>query len=190
VTAVPDELELKAVVPDPAVLRARLQAAGAVPEFQGRMSDRRFDRDSELAGRDEVLRVRSFHRPGAEPERILGWKGPVRRSPDGYKQRAEIELPLVGAGGAAEALLGALGYRLVHAMDREVEVYRLGTAILRLEIFPRMDVLLEVEGDPGAIEQAVAISGIPRDAFTADSLTEFVRRYEARAGQSALLAAQ
>lgn len=188
-TTLPDELELKAVVPDPAVLRARLQAAGAVPEFQGRMSDRRFDRDGELAGRDEVLRVRSFHRPGAEPEKILGWKGPVRRSPGGYKQRAEIELPLAGAG-RAEDLLGALGYRVVHAMDRDIEVYRLGSATLRLEVFPRMDVLLEVEGDPDAIEQAVAISGIPREAFSADSLTEFVRRYEARAGHSAMLAAQ
>ncbi len=188
VRAVLDELELKAVVADPDALRTRLLAAGAVLEFQGRMSDRRFDRDGELSGKDEVLRLRSLHRPGSEPGRILGWKGPVRRTAEGYKERAEIEVPLAGGAMMAETLLGALGYRVIHAMDRDVEIYRLGSAVLRLEVFPRMDVLLEVEGNPIGIEQAIAVSGIPRDAFSPDSLTEFVRRYETRAGVPALLA--
>jgi adenylate cyclase class IV len=189
VTTVRDELELKAVVPDPAALRSRLLAAGAVPGFRGRMSDRRFDRGGELAGRDEVLRLRTYESSAGGTETILGWKGPVQRSPEGYKQRAEVELPVGGSAKSAEVLLGALGYQVVHAMDRDVELYRLGGASLRLEVFPRMDVLLEVEGDPDAIERAVEASGIEREAFTAESLTEFVRRYEVRAGRIALLAA-
>jgi adenylate cyclase class IV len=189
VTGVLNELELKAVVPDPDALRSRLLAAGAVPGFRGRMSDRRFDRGGELAGRDEVLRLRTYDNSGGEPRTILGWKGPVRRSPGGYKQRAELELPLAGTAKMAEALLGALGYQVVHVMDRDVEHYRVGSATLRVEVFPRMDVLLEVEGEPDAIERAVEASGIPRGAFIADSLTEFVQRYEARAGHPALLAA-
>ena len=57
----PEELELKAVVPDPDVApRPSSTAAGAVARFRGRMSDRRYDRAGELAARDEVLRVRSY----------------------------------------------------------------------------------------------------------------------------------
>jgi hypothetical protein len=76
----------------------------------------------------------------------------------------------------------------VHAIERDVEVYRLGDATARLEIYPRMDVLLEVEGTPAAIEHAIAATGIPRSEFTAESLAEFVQRFEVRTGQPALLA--
>jgi adenylate cyclase class IV len=192
--AVHDELELKAVIPDPEALRARLLAAGAALRFGGRMSDRRYDRPGgELSLRDQVLRVRTFHRAdghGADGHAtaILGWKGPVERSPEGYRRRAEIELP-VGGGerGAPHALLAALGYEVVHAIDREVEVYELEGATLRIERYPRMDPLLEIEGSPAAIERAVEATGIPRAEFTADSLTEFVRRYELRSGHPAAL---
>jgi hypothetical protein len=51
-----------------------------------------------------------------------------------------------------------------------------------------MDPLVEIEGRPAAIERAIEASGLPRQAFTADSLTEFVRRFEARSGTTALLA--
>jgi len=185
-----DELELKAVIPDPAALRARLLAAGAVMRFSGLMSDRRYDRPGgELGLRDQVLRVRTFHPPEGHATAILGWKGPVERSAEGYKRRAEIELPVSGGErGAPHALLAALGYLVVHAIDREVEVYDLQGATLRIERYPRMDPLLEIEGSPAAIERAVGATGIPRAEFTADSLTEFVRRYELRSGQPATLA--
>jgi adenylate cyclase class IV len=186
-----DELELKAVIPDPDALRARLLAGGATPRFRGRMSDRRYDRPGgELSLRDQVLRVRTLHHADGPATAILGWKGPVERSPEGYKRRAEIELPVTGGDrGALHALLSALGYEVVHAIDREVEVYELSGATLRIERYPRMDSLLEIEGLPVAIERAVEATGIPRAEFTADSLPEFVRRYELRSGQSAALAA-
>jgi len=76
----------------------------------------------------------------------------------------------------------------VHAIDREVEVFVLGGATVRLEHYPRMDSLLEVEGDAAAIERAIAASGVPRTEFTADPLAEFVRRFEARGGETAVLA--
>ena len=186
-----DELELKAVIPDLAVLRERLRAAGAEERFRGRMSDRRYDRAGELAGRDEVLRVRSYHHDDGRIESVLGWKGPVRRSPGGYKQREELELTVAAGAGtdaAPHAFLGKLGYGTVHAIDRDVEVYHLGGATLRLELYPRMDPLLEVEGDPAAIERAIRATGLDRAAFTDEALTEFVRRFEARTGRPALLA--
>lgn len=181
------ELELKAVVRHPDIVRARLRAAGAVPRFIGRMSDLRYDRAAELASRDEVLRVRTYHHAGGRVEPVLAWKGPTMRSPEGYKLRREIELPISGAADPGP-LLGALGFRAVHAIDRDVEVYALGDAIARLESYPRMDVLLEIEGDPAAIERAVAASGIPRGEFTAESLADFVRRFEERTGLTAELA--
>ena len=138
--------------------------------------------------RDEVLRVRTYHHPDGSTEAVLGWKGPARRSPDGYKQRKELELPLARNAAPPGALLNALGYEVVHSIDREVDVFDLDGATLRLERYPRMDSLLEVEGRPGAIERAIRATGIDRATFTADSLTEFVRQFEARTGQPAVLA--
>jgi adenylate cyclase class IV len=180
-----DELELKAVIPDPAALRGRLLEAGAVMRFRGAMSDRRYDRAGELAGRDEVLRVRTYVSPDGRAEVVLGWKGRTGAARGGYKRREEIE---IGVASPPHALLAALGYQVVHAIDRDVEVFDLGGATIRLEHYPAMDPLLEVEGQPEAIERAIGATGIDRAAFTADSLAEFVRRYELRTGQSAVLA--
>lgn len=179
------ELELKAVVPDPEALRRRLRDAGAVPRFSGRITDVRYDRAGELTLRDEVLRVRTFHAADGGVESVVAWKGPTQRSPDGYKLRDEVELP-VGADPAW--LLRALGYGPIHVIEREIEIWRLGEATARLEHYPRMDVLVEVEGEPRAMEHLIAVSGILRSEFTAESLIDFVRRFEARTGTPAELA--
>jgi hypothetical protein len=50
-----------------------------------------------------------------------------------------------------------------------------------------MDVLLEVEGSPDAIEDAIATTGIPRSAFSDERLLDFVARYEERTGLDAAL---
>ena len=178
------ELELKAVVADPAALRTRLLAAGAAPGFRGRMEDRRFDRQGELLARDEVLRVRRFFPDDGPPRARVSWKGPV--SVDrGYKRRPELEYEVASGGAAVDLVFDALGYRLVEAIDRTVEYFDLGQATVRIEWYPRMDVLVEVEGAPEAIEAAARVSGIPREAFTAEPLVAFVARYEAREGRPA-----
>jgi adenylate cyclase class IV len=149
------------------------------------MSDWRYDRAGALTAADQVLRVRTYRRDDGHAEIVLGWKGPTRRSQDGYKQREEIELQVADS---PHALLVALGYQVVHTIDRQVEVYDFGGATLRTEVYPTMDPLLEVEGTPSTIERAIAASGIDRAAFTPESLTEFVRRFEARTGSVAVLA--
>jgi adenylate cyclase class IV len=181
----PDELELKAVIPDPEALRARLVAAGAVERFRGRMSDRRYDRAGELTARAEVLRVRSYHHADGHSDAVLCWKGPTLRSSHGYKRREEIEIEVAAS---PHELLTALGYEMIHAIDREVEVFDLHGATVRLERYPAMDPLLEVEGTPDTIERAVRATGIDRAAFTAESLADFVRRFEERTGRCAVLA--
>ncbi len=177
------ERELKAVVADPDGVKARLAAAGAEVLFQGQMADRRFDRAGELAGRDEVLRVREYRGIDGSVSVQVAWKGPTTLEA-GYKIRDEHEFEVVGAEGLA-SVIAALGYRPVHAIDRYVECYRVAEVVVRLEWYPRMDVLVEVEGAAGAIEQAVAVIGEDRAAYGADALAAFVGRYETRTGRRA-----
>ncbi len=180
------ETELKAVVADPAKVRERLQAAGATRVREGLMSDRRYDRDGALARRAEVLRLRSYRLTGSGAEGRITWKGPARADANGYRVREEHEVTFSGDGAEAAALLGALGYEETFAIDRWVEYWELGGATVRLEWYPRMDVLCEVEGEPDAIEAAIAVTGIPREDFTAEAIAEFVLRYEATRGPAAI----
>jgi len=182
-----DELELKARVDDPAAVAAALRRAGASLEFRGAMRDRRLDRKNKLTDRDEVLRLRVYEpADGSAAWGVLGWKGPVSER-NGYKHRAETETRVADAG-AALAILERLGYDVILAIDRRIETWRLGGAVCRLEWYPAMDVLLEVEGEPAAIERAVAATGLPRNQFLTESLPFFVAQYEARTGARAALA--
>ena len=177
------------MVADPNAVRIRLVAAGARPGFHGMMSDVRYDRDGELLARDEVLRVRVFEGEAGARESVLGWKGPTRITVDGYKTRPELEYEIRPRTGAPEEFLQALGYQRIYAIDRYVEYYHLGTADVRLEWYPRMDVLIEVEGDAPGIEAGLRAVGIPRADFTAESLTAFAARYAERTGRPPVLAA-
>ena len=183
----PDELELKTIVPDPAALRERLAAAGARPAFRGLMEDRRYDRDGQLTARDEVLRVRRFLRADGVITAELTWKGPTRRSAEGYKLREELSCWIEPGSDPPGSIVEALGYTVVQAIDRWVELFELGGAVLRVEWYPRMDVLLEVEGPPEAIETAIRATGLPREGFSAEVLLDFVRRYDARGSRLAAL---
>jgi hypothetical protein len=169
-------------------VRNRLLAAGARPGFTGLMLDRRYDRGTELAARDEVIRLRIYRdRDGTEHAK-LGWKGPVSVTPEGHKARRELEYEIRGEHGSPELLLTALGLEVVFRIDRYVEYYHLGDTVARLEWYPRMDVLLEVEGDAQGIESALQVIGIPRKEFTAESLPAFADRYALRNGRPPVLA--
>jgi adenylate cyclase class IV len=184
-----DELEIKARVDDPTAVAAALRRAGAEREFAGLMRDRRFDRAGALAARDEVLRLRVYQpADGAPAWGVLGWKGPVSAR-GAYRHRAETETRVTDPD-AALAILEHLGCDVILTIDRRIESWRLGGAVCRLEWYPAMDVLLEVEGEPQAIERAVAAIGLPRDRFLPESLPYFVAEYEARTGARAALAGE
>jgi hypothetical protein len=134
--------------------------------------------------RDIVLRLRT-HRSEQGASATLDWKGPATFEA-GYKHREELSVAVTDAAPMA-AILIALGFVVTRAVDREILVLRLGDAVLRFARFPRMDTLLEVEGPGPAIERAIAASGIPRVAFTADRLFTFVQRYEARTSRRAAI---
>ncbi len=186
--AVPaDELEVKARVEDPDRLRVALERVGAVLDFRGEMIDRRFDAGGRLAQRDEVLRLRVFQPADGSPAYgMLGWKG-AHAQQGRYRRRAEAEARVPDPETVA-TILERLGFTVSLRIDRRVEVYRLGDATVRLEWYPAMDVLLEVEGPPPAIEQAIAATGLARERFLPESLPYFVGEYERRTGQAAQLA--
>lgn len=186
-TVVRDELELKARIDDPDALRRALLGAGAELTYRGAMLDRRFDRKGRLESRDEVVRLRVYHAVDHTPEwGVLGWKGAVGKK-DGYRHREEWETR-VDDPKAALVVLRRLGYKIVLRIDRAIEQYSLGEATLRVEWYPAMDVLLEVEGAPEEIERAIAATGLPRDTFLPESLPYFAEAYEKRTGKTARLA--
>lgn len=174
------EVELKAVVVDPAATRKQLEKAGAKLTYEGRLLDRRYDIESrELADRDVVLRVRRYE--SSESTRTyLDWKGPTATQ-NGYKIREEISTQ-VDDFVATEQILDRVGFVVTMEIDREIAQYELGGATIRFERYPRMDVLVEVEGTPDAIEEAIAALGMSRGEFTSERLLSFVTRFERRTG--------
>ena len=179
------EVELKAVLDSWRDRSTRLDRAGATRVFFGRIEDRRYDTDARsLAARDIVLRLRLYRgSDGARAE--LEFKGPTAYE-DGYKVRDEIGSRVSDPESVA-LMLSGLGYLVTRAIDRDIEQWDVGGASVRFERYPRMDDLVEVEGEPEAIERAITALGIPRSAYTAERLTDFAMRYEARTGTRAAL---
>jgi predicted adenylyl cyclase CyaB len=181
----PREVEVKSVVDDVSERRRRVEAAGAVLRFVGRLEDRRYDTPQRsLAARDHVLRLRVY-RDERGARAALDWKGPTEYA-GGYKLRDELTTDASDADALA-AILRHLGYCVTREIDREIAVYALGDAAVRFERYPRMDVLVEVEGAPEAIERAIAALGMPREGFTTERLDAFVARYQARTGERAAI---
>jgi adenylate cyclase class IV len=179
------EVELKSVAADPDGTIAALRAAGAVPALDGRLSDTRYDTpDRSLLARDHVLRLREF--AGVTGSHAsLEWKGPTTFV-SGYKVREELGIT-IGDASVLARLLGELGYVVIRETHRRISQFAFRGAVVRVEQYPRMDALVEVEGEPAAIEAAIAGTGLPRAGFTAERLTDFVMRFESRSGQRAAL---
>lgn len=179
------EVELKAVVDDLAKRRRKIEEAGGSLSFEGRISDRRYDFASgELSSRDEVLRTRRYR--GNDLERaFLDWKGPTELR-DVYKVREEITTPVEDCD-SLEKILERVGLELVMQIDRDIAQYQFGAATVRFESYPRMDTLVEIEGEPAAIEEAVEALGLPRGMFTNERLADFVTRFEQRTGVKAAI---
>ena len=181
------EVELKAVVDDLDALRRRIEGLGAALRIAGRLEDRRYDRgDHSLAAKDQVFRLRAYRdASGREQTASLDWKGPTSLD-GGYKNREELSTTVASFDETAR-ILECVGFVVTMAIDREIWQYELHGAVVRFERYPRMDDLVEVEGMPSAIERAIVSLGIPRNAFTAERLPSFVRRFEERTGERAAL---
>lgn len=179
------EVELKSVVADPDAVVATLRAGGAAPVMEGRLSDTRYDTsDRALVARDHVLRLRELT-GGTHPFASIDWKGPTQYE-DGYKVREELS-STAGDAAALASILERLGYVVIREIHRDIRQFRFHGASVRIERYPRMDALIEVEGEPSAIEAAIDGLKMPRAGFTAERLTDFVARFELRTGTRAAL---
>jgi adenylate cyclase class IV len=138
-----------------------------------------------MTDRDEVLRTRTYRDGTAGARTSLDWKGP-RTIEGGYRVREEHSVGVASLA-ALESILAGLGYRVTMAIDRQIIQFDVEGAVVRFERYPRMDDLVEVEGEPAAIERAITVLGMRRDEFTGDSLAAFASRYEKRTGASAAL---
>lgn len=182
------EVELKSVVDDIASTRKRIERSGAKPNFVGKLIDRRYDTPgADLMRRDLVLRLRVYERDGRK-EGHLDWKGQTRYE-NGYKVRDEISTS-VGDPDTLAAILSSVGFRIVREIEREIAQYSVAGAMVRFERYPRMDDLVEVEGSPQSIEDAIAVTGLPREGFTSQRLADYVVDFEARTGQRAAISAR
>jgi adenylate cyclase class IV len=181
------ETELKAVVPDLDATRRGVEASGGRLTFAGRLEDRRYDRpDLSLAAVDHVLRLRVYRNDLVVMSASIDWKGPSSTTGP-YKQREEFVSDIGGDPSTLAQILERLGFIVTMQIDRAIWQYDLHGATVRFERYPRMDDLVEVEGDAATIERAIPILGLPRDSFTTERLPDFARRFEARTGQSAAL---
>jgi predicted adenylyl cyclase CyaB len=179
------EVELKAVVDDLAGRRRKIEVAGGTLSFEGKISDRRYDFTSgELSGRDEVLRTRTYQSRSSS-RTYMDWKGPTEMQ-GGYKIREEITAPVEDLD-SLEKIFEKLGLALTSEIDREIAQYQFGGATIRFETYPRMDVLVEVEGEPEAIEVAIEGLGLQRGTFTNERLRDFVSKFEHRTGVRAAI---
>ena len=179
------EVELKAVVDDLPSRRKKIESAGGTLSFEGRISDRRYDFTSgELSGRDEVLRTRTYQ-SRSSTRTYMDWKGPTEMQ-GGYKIREEITAPVEDLD-SLEKIFEKLGLALTSEIDREIAQYQFGGATVRFETYPRMDVLVEVEGEPKAIEVAIEALGLQRGTFTNERLRDFVSKFEHRTGVRAAI---
>jgi adenylate cyclase class 2 len=181
------EVELKAVVHDLEAARSCVLRNGGVRRESGALRDRRFDTpDRALRARDVVLRVREF---SGTPRgyATLDWKGPAAVA-GGYKERDETSLGIAHADVAVRILHG-LGFVISFTVERTIDVYTLHGATVRFELYPRMDTLVEVEGEPETIERAIAALGMLRADFTTGRLADFARAFEERTGARAAMSA-
>lgn len=177
------EVELKGIAADPGAVVAALRADSADLMFEGRLYDLRYDTaDRALALRDCVLRLRVYENADGVTAG-LDWKGPTGYE-DGYKVRQELTTGVTEPA-ALKQMLEDLGYVVTREIDRRIVQFRCRGAVVRVEHYPRMDVLVEVEGDPDAIEAAIAVTGIPRAEFTTGRLPDFARAFELRTGERA-----
>ena len=179
------EVELKSVVDDIRTRRLAVEAAGGKLVYEGRLLDFRYDfPDRSMTLRDHVLRLRIYETSDSR-KGSLDWKGQTRYD-GGFKLRDELSTSAEDPDVIAQ-ILDRLGFQVISEIDRQIAQYELAGATVRFEQYPEMDPLVEVEGTPAQIEDAIALIGLSRTGFTSERLLEFVARYEARTGRRAVL---
>jgi len=145
-SAMPEEIEAKVKIPDPAAFRRRMAErgpadAGAVLEIN-RLFD---DAAGSLKKAGSALRLREERDPvdGRVLRTRLTFKGPVVKS--ALKRRTEIELTVEAAAPLAE-ILDKLGLAVSFCYEKRRTTWHVGPCEVLLDEVPHLGWFAEVEG--------------------------------------------
>jgi len=171
------EVEIKLAAASPAEAAGRLCQAGFAP-----LHERAFEANSvfdtpslELIHSGRLLRLREFR-----GEALLTYKGPSAPGP--HKTRREIETR-VADGAAMQALLEALGYRVVFRYEKYRTAFaRPGDAGHAFLDETPIGCYVELEGPPAWIDAVAAQLGYRREDYITLSYGALYREHCRRAG--------
>ena len=162
--------------------RDQLSIAGAKMSQKGFMQDYYFDNPFlNLKSKNQKLRIRAIDYKLIQ----LCWKGPISVDKQ-TKIREEIEVGV----NKVESLIKIfekLGFQNTRFYERYFETYLLYGVKIRIEQFPIMDILVEIEGEQHLINRAVTHLNISKDVFGPKTLVSFIKEYEIRNGAPAKL---
>lgn len=159
---VESEIKLRMEGPDSA--RQAVASLGAFCARPRHLEDNRMydEADGGLYASGRALRVRR-----AEGRAIVTYKGPKTARADGVKSRQEIELDVTDGDGF-EAILVALGYRVVFRYQKYRETYRWRDAEIVVDETP-IGTYVEIEGPVATIHEAARALGRGPQDYIGDS---------------------
>ncbi len=176
------EKELRGKIDDLNKFRDQLNIAGAKMSQKGFMQDYYFDNPFlNLKSKNQKLRIRVIDYKLIQ----LCWKGPISVDKQ-TKIREEIEVGVKNVESLIK-IFEKLGFQNTRFYERYFETYLLYDVKIRIEQFPIMDILVEIEGEQHLINRAVTHLDISKDVFGPKTLVSFIKEYEIRNGTPAKL---
>ncbi len=176
------EKELRGKIDDLNKFRDQLNIAGAKMTQKGFMQDYYFDNPFlNLKSKNQKLRIRAIDYKLIQ----LCWKGPISVDKQ-TKIREEIEVGVKNVEPLIK-IFEKLGFQNTRFYERYFETYLLYDVKIRIEQFPIMDILFEIEGEQHLINRAVTHLDISKDVFGPKTLVSFIKEYEIRNGTPAKL---
>lgn len=179
----PEEIELKFRIADPAALRRRLREVGAQPEGAVLEVNTLFDTPpGSLLAADCGLRLRTCRAAGsdgaAENETanpsggLLTYKGPRRAG--ATKVRMEWETAVANLA-AMRQILNGLGYREVLVFEKRRETYTVAGCDVTLDELPQLGWFSEIEGPTAeAVDAVRTLLGLKDAATCRETYIELV----------------
>lgn len=164
------EVEVKVPIRRPDRLRERLREIGATFEGEADEENIVFDRDGELVGRGEVLRLRQDRRAW------LTWKGPARLA-EGIKSRTEAQT-VVEDFVACQEILEGLGYRPAVTYAKHRETWAIDGQELSIDRLEFGD-FVEIEGEADRIQAVAKKLGLDLSAALQNNYVELQTAYRA-----------
>lgn len=176
------EKELRGRIDDINKFRDQLNRAGAKMSQKGFMQDYYFDNPFlDLKSKNQKLRIRAIDYKLIQ----LCWKGPISVDKQ-TKIREEIEVSVKNVEPLIK-IFEKLGFQNTRFYERYFETYLLYDVKIRIEQFPIMDILVEIEGEQHLIDRVVTRLNISKDVFGPKTLVSFIKKYEIRNGTHAKL---